>query len=142
MPLIEDWNTTSKDSSSSRHFKDSPLVLLVEDDISMLTLMSEELKHHGCRIMYATTTKEAQMALNTQLPDVIVLDLMLQEDLTGWQLVEQLKEHHETARIPVIISSALEPQKDYFETLQIADYLVKPYPPERLSQTVFMVLED
>lgn len=142
VPLIEDWDTIVKDPSSSRHFPDSPLVLLIEDDISMLTLMSEELKHHGCRIMYATTTKEAQMALTTQLPDVVVLDLMLEEDLTGWQLVEQLKEDQKTAKIPVIISSALEPQKDYFETLQIADYLVKPYPPERLSQTVFMVLED
>ncbi len=142
LPLLEDWNTVGKDVVSSHHFQDAPLVLLVEDDISMLTLMSEELKHHGCRIMYATTTKEAQMALAKQLPDVVVLDLMLEEELTGWQLVEQLKEDQKTAKIPVIISSALEPQKGYFEKLQIADYLVKPYPPERLSQTVFIVLEQ
>lgn len=137
LPLVEEWKT----HDTSRPDKASPLVLLVEDDISMLTLMSEELKHHGYRIMYATTSKEAQTAIATEVPDIVILDLILQDETTGWQLVEYLKENQLTAHIPVVISSALESQKSMVDTLQVADYLVKPYPLERLSQTVYMLLQ-
>lgn len=142
LPLVENLKQNRKQEQPKSSLEETPLILLVEDDVSMLTLMAEELKHHGCRIMYATTIQEAQNALKNQIPDLIVLDLVLQGETTGWKLVEQLQESPVTATIPILISSAFEPKKDYFETLQIADYLVKPYPPERLSQTVFMILKN
>ncbi|MFF5994704.1 ATP-binding protein [Lysinibacillus sp. KU-BSD001] len=109
-------------------------VMIVEDDLSLALLLSEELKSNGFTVIYHDNPKRAfEEALHTPLVG-IVIDLMLGDDIKGWDLVQLLKETAQTSTIPIIISSALDESKEYVEKFKVEKYFTKPYHPEELSK--------
>ncbi|PAQ13624.1 histidine kinase [Bacillaceae bacterium SAOS 7] len=119
-------------------------VMIVEDDLSLGLLLSEELKSKGFTVIYHHDPKRAfEDALRTPLLG-IVIDIMLGEEMDGWDLVQKLKETDKTSNIPIIISSALDKVKEKVEQYKIEKYLTKPYPPEELSNvlTSFLLSES
>ncbi|WP_338751510.1 ATP-binding protein [Bacillus sp. FJAT-52991] len=119
-------------------------VMIVEDDLSLGLLLSEELKSKGFTVIYHNDPKRAfEDALRIPLVGVVI-DLMLGEEMNGWDLVQKLKETDETSEIPIVISSALDQVKETVEKYKIDKYLTKPYPPEELSKvlTTFLLSES
>ncbi|HSI67831.1 MAG TPA: ATP-binding protein [Planococcus sp. (in: firmicutes)] len=120
---------------------ESPPVMIVEDDISLALLLSEELKLNGFKVIYHTSPEEAfKEAKRTPLVGAII-DIMLGEELTGWDLVDMMKEDAETNNIPIVISSALDPSSDAGKINKINHYLTKPYAPVNLSIVMKKLLE-
>ncbi|WP_042347874.1 ATP-binding protein [Bacillus massiliigorillae] len=119
-------------------------VMIVEDDLSLALLLSEELKSKGYTVIHHYHPQRAfEDALHIPLLGIII-DLMLGEEMNGWDLVQKLKETEQTNDIPIIISSAFDKSKDKMEKYKIEKYLTKPYPPEELSNvlTSFLVSES
>lgn len=113
-----------------------PNVMIVEDDYSLSLLLSEELKGKGFRVTHHYHPQKAfDQALKTPFV-AIVVDLMLGEELDGWDLIRMLKEDHRTEHIPVVISSALDKSDKNALNNVIQKYLTKPYPPGELSSTL------
>lgn len=113
-----------------------PNVMIVEDDYSLSLLLSEELKGKGFRVTHHYHPKKAfDQALKTPFV-AIVVDLMLGEELDGWDLIRMLKEDVRTETIPIVISSALDPSDKNQLNDVIQKYLTKPYPPGELSNTL------
>mgnify|MGYP001067364297 CR=1 FL=1 len=126
----------------SEEKENSPSVMIVEDDMSLALLLSEELKMSGFTVMYHTSPSEAfEEAKRTPLVGVVI-DIMLGDDLNGWDLVELLKKEEKTKDIPIIISSALDQVKEEGKLNQIDHYLTKPYPPTKLSQAILGFLTE
>ncbi|WP_052088339.1 ATP-binding protein [Paenibacillus wynnii] len=125
----EDHNKWSTDKENK------PNVLIVEDDNSLSLLLSEELKAKGFRVTHHYHPQKAyDQALKTSFV-AIVVDLMLGEELDGWDLIRMLKTDPRTENIPIVISSALDKSdKDLMNVVQ--KYLTKPYPPGELSNTI------
>ncbi|WNS81416.1 ATP-binding protein [Domibacillus sp. DTU_2020_1001157_1_SI_ALB_TIR_016] len=122
--------------------ENSPSVMIVEDDMSLALLLSEELKMSGFTVVYHMKPSEAfEEAKRTPLVG-IVIDLMLGDDLNGWDLVELLKKEEKTKDIPIIISSALDQAEGEGKLHQIDHYLTKPYPPTQLSKAVLGFLTE
>ncbi|WP_046178269.1 ATP-binding protein [Domibacillus tundrae] len=122
--------------------ENSPSVMIVEDDVSLALLLSEELKMNGFTVIYHLNPSEAfEEAKRTRLVG-IVIDIMLGDDLNGWDLVGLLKEEKETRDIPIIISSALDQSEEAEKLNQIDHYLTKPYPPNQLSEAVLGFLTE
>lgn len=121
--------------------EENPPVMIVEDDMSLALLLSEELKLNGFKVIYHTNVEEAfKEAKRTQLVGAVV-DIMLGEELNGWDLVDMLKKDAETKDIPIVISSALDPVADVQKITQINHYLVKPYAPVDLSKVMKKLLD-
>lgn len=121
--------------------KDNKLnVMIVEDDYSLSLLLSEELKGKGFRVTHHYHPEQAfEQALKTPYV-AIVVDLMLGEELDGWDLIRMLKDDSRTENIPIVISSALDPtDKDLMTVVQ--KYLTKPYPPGELSSTLAEIVK-
>lgn len=111
-------------------------VLIVEDDSSLALLLSEELKSKGFTVIYHNDPQRAfKEALNTPFIGIVV-DLMLSSEMSGWELIQQLKETEQTSKIPVVISSALDEVQELVDKYEVAKYLTKPYPPEEISKTL------
>ena len=111
-------------------------VMIVEDDTSIALLLSEELKGKGFTVIHHYHPEHAYKEALT-LPLVgIVVDLMLGEDINGWELIKMLKETKETKDIPIIISSALDQEKSKMKTFEIKKYFTKPYNPEELTKVL------
>jgi signal transduction histidine kinase/CheY-like chemotaxis protein len=115
-------------------------VMVVEDDQSLGQLITEELKEDDFQVSYFKRGKDALAVINDELPDAIVLDILLEEDeLDGWSIMEEIKKQELLKNIPIFISSALDEKEKGF-SLGATDYLIKPYKPSQLSKAIMQTL--
>lgn len=104
--------------------EDTPLVLVVEDDLPTSELLTIHLTQTGYRVTHAYDGIEAiEKAVGLQ-PFAITLDIMLPKK-DGWEVLQDLKANPLTRDIPVIIHSIVD-NKELGFALGAADYLVKP----------------
>ncbi|MEK5446803.1 ATP-binding protein [Paenibacillus sp. FSL R7-0331] len=138
-------------TSGSRHEDDpvrlntdkeqKPNVMIVEDDYSLSLLLSEELKGKGFRVTHHYHPQQAfDQALKTPFV-AIVVDLMLGEELDGWDLIRMLKNDERTEHVPIVISSALD-KADKNMINNVQKYLTKPYPPNELTGTLQEIVDN
>jgi CheY-like chemotaxis protein len=80
-------------------------VLVVDDDPKAVQLIAVRIADLATTVLRAYGGREAIDAARQELPDVIVLDLMMPE-VNGFDVVEALKEHPETACIPILVVTA------------------------------------
>jgi CheY-like chemotaxis protein len=83
-------------------------VLLVEDDLTIRDLLQDELEEDGYDVVPASNGKQALDYLILDAsppPDLIILDLMT-PIVTGWQVLEHLRNNPALAQIPVIVVTA------------------------------------
>ena len=80
-------------------------VLIVDDDPKAVELIAVRIMGMASTVLRAYGGREAIDAARRELPDVIVLDLMMPE-VNGFDVVEALKEHPDTARIPILVVTA------------------------------------
>ncbi|WP_042476249.1 ATP-binding protein [Bacillus ndiopicus] len=127
---------TSIIDEQSHLLSQSANVMIVEDDSSLALLLSEELKSKGFTVIYHNDPQRAyEEALNTPFIGIVV-DLMLSDDMNGWELIQQLKETEQTSKIPIVISSALDEVQELVAKYKVEKYLTKPYPPEEISKAL------
>jgi CheY-like chemotaxis protein len=77
-------------------------VLVVDDDPKAVEILSTYLEHANHTVLRAYSGSEAIHIAKSQIPDLIVLDLMMPE-ISGFEVVEDLKLDKRTAKIPIII---------------------------------------
>ena len=80
---------------------------MVDDDPKVVELIAVRIVGLASTVLRAYGGREAIEAARRELPDVIVLDLMMPE-VNGFDVVEALKEHPDTARIPILVVTAKE----------------------------------
>jgi CheY-like chemotaxis protein len=108
----------------------APLVLVVEDDIHIATVLRTYLEDDGYRVAVADDGQAAVQAARRLTPFAITLDISLPK-MDGWSVLNVLKREPSTADIPVVIVSIVD-NRDFGLVLGATDYLVKPIEPERL----------
>lgn len=80
-------------------------VLLVEDNLGLVEIVRKYLRVLGYEVSVATTgTQGVQMAI-AQIPDVIILDIMLPE-IDGLEVASQLRRHPQTCFLPILAITA------------------------------------
>jgi len=102
-------------------------ILIVDDDLEMLNLYQAVLKNVFETIL-ATNGREAVDMAGTQLPDLILMDIMLPE-MDGLEATRLIRENPKTRSIPILAVTALSSRKDKEKCLQSGcdDYLSKPF---------------
>lgn len=99
-------------------------ILIVDDDEGLLVLMSEILRGEGHDIDTASSGSAALAALEQQTPDLMLLDLKMQ-DVGGQALVQRLKEHH--TPVPFLVVTGQGDEKVAVEVMKqgALDYVMK-----------------
>ncbi|MCL1628268.1 MULTISPECIES: phosphate regulon transcriptional regulator PhoB [Roseinatronobacter] len=107
---------------------DTPLVLIVDDELAQLALLSYNLKAAGFRVATAKDGDEALLAVAEQGPDIVLLDWMLPR-LSGLEVCRQLKATAAGRDAAIIMVSARSEEADRVRGLETGadDYIVKPY---------------
>jgi two-component system, OmpR family, KDP operon response regulator KdpE len=102
-----------------------PLILLIEDELSVHKFLGASLSAHGFRLLDAETGKDGLARAADYNPDVILLDLGL-PDMDGLEVTRRLREW---SAVPIIVLSARGHEKDKIDALDAgADYyLTKPF---------------
>lgn len=100
-------------------------VLLVDDEKEFVVTLAERLELRGFQVLIATDGEEALRFFDSDLPQVVVLDLMM-PGLSGMEVLERIKAIDST--IPVILLTGHGATKDGIRGMELGafDYLMKP----------------
>jgi two-component system, OmpR family, response regulator CpxR len=114
-------------------------LLLIDDDIELCELLASWLTQEGFQVSACHDGNSARLALATQAPDAVVLDVML-PDGSGLELLKQLRSDH--PELPVLMLSARGEPLDRILGLELGadDYLAKPCDPRELTARLRAVL--
>ena len=118
-----------------------PLVLVVEDEAALLTMLRYNLEKHGYRVEEAANGEEALARLAEERPDLVLLDWMLPV-LSGIEVCRQIRRHPETRDLPVIMLTARTEDQDAVRALNTGadDYITKPFGIEALMARIRALL--
>ena len=118
-----------------------PCILLIEDDSDMRELVAGHLEHGGFDVQRADDGIKGQALALQYAPDVILLDLMLPK-VDGLTLCQRLRRDERTAKIPILMLTALGSTKDKVSGFNSGadDYLAKPFDLEELMVRVKALL--
>lgn len=109
--------------------RERPLILVVNDDESYLYLMHELLTDEQYDVLLCQTSFEAYPLATRHNPDLIMLDMRMEEPESGLKVLQLLRHNSTTQHIPVIMNSAdhrlLADQSDRFKQLQ-SDMIEQP----------------
>lgn len=107
---------------------DNNFILVVDDTLTNLEIISESLIQAGFEVATATDGKKALQQIQTRLPDLILLDVMMPV-MDGFATCKQLKNYPETKDIPVIFMTAVTDTDSKVEALSLGavDYITKPF---------------
>jgi DNA-binding response OmpR family regulator len=100
-------------------------VLIVDDDLSLQKILLDELQRLGIAATAVATGEEAFIAAKNQLPDLILLDIMLKGNLNGFDVLEELKRNEMLKPIPVIVLTNLEGERKSALNIGAIDYIEK-----------------
>ncbi|THJ14426.1 MAG: response regulator [Nitrospira sp. CG24C] len=93
--------------------------IVVADDDRMFRKAAETtLRRQGYAVTTASDGEEALQLIRSELPDIIVLDLIMPK-LQGFDVLQALKQNSATAAIPVIVLSSLTQEQDKQEALDL-----------------------
>ena len=81
-------------------------ILVVDDDATFLALMKDFLEDEGYSVSVLEGVGKAYRQIKKSLPDLVILDLRLEEPDAGWKVLDKLKFNSQTAQIPVVVCSA------------------------------------
>jgi diguanylate cyclase (GGDEF)-like protein len=109
------------------------IALVVDDDDQVLRLVKRVLERAGFECVTVNDGRSAHDAAVEWRPDIILLDLMIGE-VTGDDIMTQLRDDFRTRLIPVVVLTARDSLKDKVEHLLSGadDYVTKPFIPEEL----------
>lgn len=112
-------------------------ILIVEDHIDSLEVLTIQLKAMGYEVIEATTGEEGIEKAQALHPEIILMDLGL-PGINGIEAAHRLKKNPETANIPVIVHTAWpeEAFRSEGEKAGISDFLTKPTSPYRFKTTI------
>ncbi len=113
-----------------------PRILVVEDEAPLSELLRYNLESHNYRVTVAASGEEAELLLNEDQYDLILLDWML-PGLSGIELCRRIRRADTTRGVPVLMLTARGEESDRVRGLSIGadDYVVKPFSvPEVLAR--------
>jgi two-component system, OmpR family, phosphate regulon response regulator PhoB len=105
-----------------------PLVLVVEDEAALVTMLRYNLEKQGFRVEEAADGQEALTRIAETQPDLVLLDWMLPV-LSGLEVCRQIRRRSATRDLPVIMVTARTEEQDTVRGLNTGadDYITKPF---------------
>ena len=120
---------------------DSPLILVIEDETSLTTLLRYNLESHRFRVASIENGGDAMGTIASIKPDLVLLDWML-PGVSGIEICRKIRRDPETHSLPVILLTARGEESDRVRGLDCGadDYVVKPFAISELIARIGAVL--
>jgi len=116
-------------------------VLIVDDEAPIRLLCRVNLEAEGMTVLEAADGPSGLAAARRELPDVVLLDVMM-PGLDGWAVAEALLDEPATSAIPIVFLTARADLRDRVRGLDLGglDYVTKPFNPIELAPLVREVI--
>ena len=124
-------------------------ILLVDDDLDFLEMHKAVLKHRGYDVLTATSSQEGVERVRAEMPDLIILDLMMEKHDAGFSFSKQIKSDPLFKKIPILMVTAAAEATGYRFSMEedgywmkTDDFLNKPVMPEVLIKKIEKLLAE
>jgi len=116
-------------------------ILVVDDEEDILELLKYNLSREGYQVSCTTSGEKTLSLVETETPDLILLDLML-PGMDGLEVAGRLKNKSDTKKVPIVMLTAKGEEADIVTGLELGadDYVTKPFSPRILLARVRAVL--
>jgi excisionase family DNA binding protein len=114
--------------------KTGPLVLIVDDDEHLRQYVRVNLELEGYSVREAADAEEGLAALEEEVPDLILLDVMMPQ-VDGWEMLRRVHERHGVGSIPVIMFSGKVDEAGGADTRGVSGFIGKPFDPQQLIES-------
>ena len=116
-------------------------ILVIEDAQNIQKLVGANLTARGHQVLVALNGEKGLSLAQLEHPDLILLDLML-PGMSGWDVLIALKADPRLRKIPVIIMTAQEQEReeDKVRSMKAAGYIIKPFAIDELMRQVKQAL--
>ena len=111
-------------------------ILIVDDEPFNVDYLEQELEELDCETIAAANGQEALEAVEVELPDLILLDVMMPV-MDGREATRIIRSKKKTKNIPILATTAITEKSQLRECIEAGcnDYLLKPFAPNDLSST-------
>ncbi len=118
-------------------------ILVVDDLQEVRDLVEKTLRTGDRQVLKAENGQKAVEVAKAELPDLILMDIMMPGPVDGLEATSILKNHPETKHCTIIILTAKGQERDIEEGFRAGadDYFVKPFSPLELMRKVDQILE-
>ncbi|MEO5986727.1 MAG: response regulator transcription factor [Candidatus Limnocylindria bacterium] len=115
-----------------------PAILLVDDDLTLLSVLSRRVSRAGYEVRTATSGSAALKQLEGSWPALLVIDLMM-PGMDGFELARRVKQ---LADLPIIVLSAVDESEAKVTALELyaEDYVTKPFDPDEVVARIQRIL--
>ena len=116
-------------------------VLIVEDEPEIREMLNFSLTRAGFTVIEAATGEMALQRLDTDLPDILIVDWML-PGMSGVELAKRLRRDELTSALPLLMLTARNEETDVLKSFEsgIDDYMSKPFSPKELVARIKALL--
>jgi DNA-binding response OmpR family regulator len=115
-------------------------ILVVDDEEDVARALKIRLKANGYHVVLASDSVQAFSMANKEKPNLIILDIMIPGG-GGFVVAERLKQSTATHDIPIIFLTGISGGEERAYKVGASGYVMKPYHPEKLLETIHNALE-
>ncbi|MEI6528570.1 MAG: response regulator [bacterium] len=115
-----------ENETKEKKFAPGTKIVIVEDDKFLGSLVSKKLLEEGAEVKYVETGEAAPAVIESEMPAVIYLDLLL-PGMSGFEILEWVRKNDKTKNIPVIVLSNLGERSDIQKGIELGatSFLIK-----------------
>ena len=122
---------------------ESKSILLVDDDPAIRKILSQSFEMEGFVIYQASDGEEALEVIDSSLPDLVILDVMMPK-MNGFEVLKSVRGSPKTEDLPVVMLTARSSQEDVWEGWRegVDYYMTKPFDIEELLRFVDRIFTE
>ncbi|MDA0745218.1 MAG: response regulator [bacterium] len=120
-------------SKPSPAHPEPPLILVVDEEEEDRTVLCEQIRQAGYRLLEATSAQDALEQLKSEPVNLVVTDLLMSDsDFSGWDLLDAVKKSYPRVRVVVMTNNMTDHGEAILVDRKASGYLIKPVIPERM----------
>lgn len=100
------------------------IVLVVEDDPTILELYEQAFKASGFDTFLAHDGEEGLGLIQSKMPDCVILDILMPK-MNGVEVLKKMRENERTKQTPVLVLTNYDTYRDKVKEYNVSDYIVK-----------------
>lgn len=129
---------------------DAPKILVIDDDPDFVEITKSILETKQYKVSVAYDADEGFARLEEDIPDVIILDIMMGMGAEGFIFARKIKKDPRFAKIPILVLTSMREQTGFFipgnpihpKFFPVDEYLEKPIEPQVLLEEIERLLGD
>ncbi len=123
-------------------------ILLVDDDTDFVAINRDFLISNGFQVLVAYNGQEAEQVLAEEIPDLMILDVMMSEVGEGFEVARNVRADERTAHIPILMLTSVNQEHDFNLTIgpdanwnPVDQFVEKPIEHKQLLEKVYELLK-